>query len=216
VSGRPQVQVIRAEPADLDVLSQVIADAFHRLAPSRWLVADPVARREIFPGYFRLYVEHALTRGVVHTTPDRAGAALWIPVGVRGADPPADYDSRLAAVTSPWASRFRTFDAVLDAHHPPGPPHHHLTLLAVRPDRQGQGTGTALLRRYHEMLDCETGAPAYLEASDRRTRQIYLGHGYADHGAPIGLPDGPLMYPMLRRPKSHISSEPAGRRADMM
>jgi GNAT superfamily N-acetyltransferase len=68
----------------------------------------------------------------------------------------------------------------------------------VRPDRQGQGTGHALLRAYHEILDRDAGAPAYLEASDLRTRQIYLRHGYADHGPPIHLPDGPLMYPMWR------------------
>jgi hypothetical protein len=29
---------------------------------------------------------------------------------------------------------------------------------------------------------------------------LYLRHGYTDHGAPIRLPDGPPMYPMLRRP----------------
>jgi GNAT superfamily N-acetyltransferase len=198
VSSDPQARVIRAEPADLDALSQVIADAFHPLAPSRWLIDDPVVRRKIFPGYFRLYVEHALACGVVHTTPDRAAAALWLPVSAQGADPPADYDARLAAATSPWTGRFRTFDAALDRCHPLGVPHHHLALLAVRPDRQGQGAGTALLRRYHELLDLEIGAPAYLEASDRHTRQIYLGHGYADHGPPISLPDGPLMYPMWR------------------
>ena len=60
--------VVRAGEADLDVLSQVIADAFHDLAPSRWLIPDPGARREIFPGYFRLYLEHALASGTVHTT----------------------------------------------------------------------------------------------------------------------------------------------------
>ena len=52
-------EIIHAGPADLDILSQVIADAFHPLAPSRWLVGDPAERRRIFPGYFRLYVEHA-------------------------------------------------------------------------------------------------------------------------------------------------------------
>ena len=45
--------VIRATEADLDVLSQVIADAFHDVAPSRWLITDPGARQQIFPGYFR-------------------------------------------------------------------------------------------------------------------------------------------------------------------
>ena len=70
---------------------------------------------------------------------------------------------------------------------------------------------------------------AYLEASDERTRRIYLRHGYADYGTPIQLPgssfahgddglpgqpaDGPRMYPMVRRPKSRTPGEAADRPA---
>lgn len=191
--------MVRAEAADIETLSRLIADAFHPLAPSEWLIADPAARREIFPGYFRLYVEHAMEHGMVCTTADRDAAALWIQVGEKVPDMLTDYDSRLSSEVGPWLGRFQAFDAILDARHPAGVPHHHLAILAVRPDRQGQGTGTAILRGYHELLD-EAGTPAYLEASDPRTRRIYLRHGYADHGAPIQLPDGPQMHPMWREP----------------
>ena len=77
----------------------------------------------------------------------------------------------------------------------------HLAILAVRPDRQGQGTGTALLDAHHAILDAE-GIVAYLEASDERTRGIYLRHGYADYGNPITLAGGLLMYPMVRHPRT--------------
>jgi len=197
----PHASVIPAGPADLDTLSQVIADAFHPLPPSRWLVADPATRRDIFPGYFRLLVEHAMASGVVHTTTDRTAAALWIPTGQDAPGQPAGYRARLSAVTSPWTARFLAFDQALDQRHPAGIAH-HLAILAVRPDSQGQGTGTALLRAYHQILDHNPGAPAYLEAADLRTRQIYLRHGYADHGPPIQLPDGPPMYPMMRQCRS--------------
>jgi GNAT superfamily N-acetyltransferase len=200
-SGLPG-NVVRADAADLDTLSLVVADAFRPLPPSRWLVPDPAARREIFPGYFRIYVEHAMANGVVHTTPDRTAAALWIPVGEDGPAQPLDYDARLAVATSPWTGRFLAFDAALDRHHPAGISHHHLAMLAVSPERQGQGTGTALLRAYHQILDYDAGAPAYLEAADLRTRQIYLRHGYADLGPPIQLPDGPQMYPLWRECRS--------------
>ncbi len=189
--------VIQAPPADLDALSQLIADAFCDLAPSRWLVADRATRRKIFPGYFRIYVEHALETGVAYTTTDRAAAALWIPIGQDAPTPPAGYGRRLAAATGPWASRFQAFDVALEARHPAGLAHDYLALLAVRPGRQGQGIGTALLRWHHQILDRD-GVPAYLEASSLRTRNVYLRHGYSDHGPPIYLPDGPLMYPMLR------------------
>ena len=78
--------------------------------------------------------------------------------------------------------------------HPAGVPHHHLAMLAVRPDRQGRGTGTTLLGRYHEILDRDVGVPAYLEASDLRTRR---------HLPP----------PRLRRPRP--ADPPARRPADV-
>lgn len=203
----PAESVICADGADVLVLSQVIADAFHDLAPSRWLIPDPAARRQIFPGFFRLYVEHAMASGVVHTIPDRAAVALWLPVGKNGPNEPADYGERLAAATRPWTDRFLTFDRVLERHHPTGIAHHHLAILAVRPDRQGQGIGSALLRSHHAVLDHQTGAPAYLEASDLRTRRLYLAHGYRDHGPPIVLAGDVLMYPMWR---DGLRGEPSG------
>jgi len=200
----PDLRVVRADMADLDTLSQVIADAFYDLPPSRWLIADAAARRAIFPGYFQIYVEHALAHGTVHTTTDRTAVSLWIPADGQPPEPPAGYRSRLTAVTSPWTSRFLAFDAVLDQHHPTGMPHRHLAILAVRPDRQDQGLGTALLRAHHQVLD-NTGTTAYLEAVDLRTRGIYLRRGYADHGKPIRLPGGPRMYPMWREPRDQQS-----------
>jgi GNAT superfamily N-acetyltransferase len=200
VTAAWRCQVVRASAADLDALSQVIADAFHPLAPSRWLIADPAARRAILHAYFRIHAEHAITAGVIHTTPDRAAAALWLPTGPGTPGEPPGYAARLAAATAPWTGRFQTFDTALDARHLARVAHHHLALLAVRPDRQGQGTGTALLRAHHQALDRD-GIPAYLEASDLRTRRIYLRHGYADHGPPICLPAGPMMYPMMREPR---------------
>ncbi len=210
--------IVRAREADIGVLSQVIADAFFPLAPCQWLIPDQAARRDIFPGYFRMYVEHAMADGLVHTTPGRDAAALWIPLGPQLPCPPDGYDEHLAQITGPWAERFAVFDAELDAHHLTGTEHHHLAILAVRPDLQGHGTGTALLDAHHAVLD-EQGTAAYLEASDERTRSIYLRHGYADYGTPIQLPggsfahgddgapgqqaDGPRMYPMVRDPKPH-------------
>jgi GNAT superfamily N-acetyltransferase len=193
--------IARARDADIGVLSQVIADAFLYLAPCRWLIDDLAARREILPGYFRMHVEHAMADGLVDTTLGRDAAALWIPTGSRLPSPSGGYDEHLAQVTGRWAGRFRVFDAELDAHHLTGVGHHHLAILAVRPDRQGQGIGTALLGAHHAILDAE-GIVAYLEASDERTRGIYLRHGYADYGSPIELADGVRMYPMARPPRA--------------
>jgi GNAT superfamily N-acetyltransferase len=194
--------IVRAGEADIEVLSQVIAEAFFPLAPCQWLISDEAARREIFPGYFRMHFEHAMADGLVHTTPGRDAAALWIPLGRQLSAPPDGYAEHLAQITGPWAERFVVFDAELDVHHLTGVEHHHLAIVAVRPDRQGQGIGTALLDAHHMVLD-EQGMAAYLEASDEGTRGIYLRHGYVDYGSVIRLPGGPSMYPMWRQPRDH-------------
>jgi GNAT superfamily N-acetyltransferase len=201
-SRSPRNPVVRAKDADVQVLSQVIADAFHDLPPSKWLIPDGDARREIFPGYFRIYVEHALANGTVHTTADRTAAALWLPVGTDGASPPGGYDEQLATATGQWTERFLLFDATLDRHHPRGIAHHHLAILAVRPDRQGRGTGSRLLRAYHDLRG-DHGTPAYLEAATLRTTGLYLRQGYVLRpGAPFHLPaGGPPMWPMWREPQ---------------
>jgi GNAT superfamily N-acetyltransferase len=193
-------QIIRASDTDTSVLAGVIAEAFFPLAVCQWLIPDPDARRAAFPAYFRLYTKHALADGLAETTPSRDAAALWIPGTGPGA-PPDDYPQRLAALTGPHLPNFQTFDQALDAHHPAGVLHHHLAILAVRPDRQGQGIGTALLAAHHTVLD-QQGIPAYLEASDERTRRLYLNHGYTDHGSPIDLAAGVRMFPMWREPRT--------------
>jgi GNAT superfamily N-acetyltransferase len=194
---KPGHTIIPAESSDAGALSVLIAEAFHSLEVSRWLVPDGGSRREIFPAYFGLYVEHALAEGLVHTTKEREAAALWIP-GTAPTPPSDQYAAQLAAITGPFLDRFLAFDKALEARRPGGGDYHKLALLAVRPGRQGQGMGTALLQSYHATLD-ELGIAVYLEASSQRTRRIYLDHGYTDQGdAPIQLPDGPAMYPMLR------------------
>jgi GNAT superfamily N-acetyltransferase len=199
-------RVERAEPGDADVLTHVIASAFFGLAVSQWLVPDPGIRRAIFPGYFRIYVEHALAEGLVLTTPARDAAALWIPVGPDGpGGPPEGYHDQLAAVTGPHLARFEALDEQFDRHHPAGVPHEHLAILAVRADRQRLGIGTAMLNTRHAILDRD-GKPAYLEASDAVKREIYRARGYADLDEPIKLPDGPTMYPMWRHPRSGAGS----------
>jgi len=195
----PRPGVVRAGPADLEVLSDLIAAAFHDLAPSRWLIADPGARRRIFSGYFGLYVAHALAAGLVHTTPGRDAVALWLPAGPGVLGPPPGQAQQLS--TGPGTSRFEDFDQALEEHHPVGVYHQYLAILAVRPDCQGRGIGTTLLNTRHHDLDRD-GVPAYLEASSPRARDLYQRHGYTLRpGAPFCLPGGgPPMWPMWREP----------------
>ena len=188
------------DPSDIRPLAQVIAEAFHNLLPSGWLVPDDKERAQIFPAWFQLYVEAAMAEGWVHTTPERNAVALWFN-GVP--EVPHDHYEHLAGIVGAHLHRFVRFDWELDRRHPSGP-HHWLPIIAVKPGplgAQGLGIGSALLDFHHNTLD-PIGTPVYLEAADLRSRGLYLRHGYRDHGDPFVLPDGgPPMYPMWRVPQ---------------
>jgi amino acid transporter/GNAT superfamily N-acetyltransferase len=191
--------IVAAEPGDAQKLSTVVAAAFHPLAPCQWLIPHAIQRRVALPAYFRILVDHALSRGIVETTLDRTAAALWLPVGPDGPEVPDRYEQRLKDAVGPHLERFEILDDQFEQHHSTGIPHQHLAILAVHPDHQHQGIGRALLAHRHQVLDAER-TPAYLEASDKTNRDWYARQGYCDIGDEIRLPDGPLMWPMWREP----------------
>lgn len=191
------VLIKRADLQDAFPLARLVAAAFHDLPHARWLVPDPAERAEILPGYFAILVEHGLIHGVVDTTPSLDAVAIWLPHTLAPNPPPDDYDARLADITGPWLDRFRTLDDLLDAHHPRASGHEHLAALAVRPGRQGQGVGSALLNRRHAHHD-RHGVAGYVEARSTGSRDLYLRHGYVPFGARVDLPDGPPIWPLWR------------------
>lgn len=197
-----QELVIRdVAPVDTDEITELVAAAMSDGPVARWLHADPEVRRKEAPGYFGIFVEHAVRYGEVYATADAdtgrlSGVALWFPL-TSMIPPPIDYDRRLKEVAGSAFDRACELDAALDANHPLEP-HHYLAFLAVRPDRQNRGIGSALLERHHARLD-RAGLPAYLEANDPRNRDLYLRHGYVCRPV-IQLPDGPPVWPMWRSP----------------
>lgn len=159
------------------------------------MVPDPQTRARVLPANFRIFVDHALAHGEVYQTEDRQAVAVWFP---RDGDPlpePVAYEQRVAAACGEATARFRHLDDLFDRHHP-GEPHHHLAFLAVRPNWQRQGLGSALLRHYHARLDGK-GVAAYLEATSIGSRDLYLRHGYVLRAA-FTLPDGAPIYSMWR------------------
>jgi len=197
-----QELVIRdVAPVDTEEITDLVAAAMRDGPVARWLHPDTDVRRRQGPGYFGIFVEHAVRYGEVYATADAdtgrlSGVALWFPL-TSLIPPPADYDVRMKEVAGSAFDRVRELDAALDARHPLEP-HHYLAILAVRPDQQNRGIGSALLDRHHSRLD-RAGLPAYLEANDPRNRDLYLRHGYACTSV-IKLPDGPPIWTMWRAP----------------
>jgi len=197
-----QELVIRdVAPVDTDEITGLVAAAMWDGPVARWLEADPAVRRSESPRYFEIFVEHAVRYGEVYATADAdsgdlAGVALWFPF-TSLIPPPAEYEQRLKEAAGPAFDRACALDAAIEQSHPVEP-HHYLAFLAVRPQSQNRGIGSALLDRHHARID-RAGIPAYLEANDPRNRDLYLRHGYRVRSV-IDLPDGPPLWTMWRSP----------------
>jgi GNAT superfamily N-acetyltransferase len=197
-----QELVIRdVAPVDTDEITRLLAVAFADGPVSRWLEPNAVARRENSPAYFEIFAEYAVQYGEVYATVDPddgdlSGVALWFPL-TAAIPPPVDFECRLEKACGPAFERACLLGAALDERHPLDP-HHYLAFIAVRPELQNRGIGSALLDRHHARLDAAR-IPAYLEANDPRNRDLYLRHGYQCR-APVLLPDGPPVWPMWRAP----------------
>jgi GNAT superfamily N-acetyltransferase len=197
-----QELVIRdVAPIDTTEIATVLAAAMGDQPVARWIMPDAYTRNKLAPGYFEIYAEHAIKYGEVYATVDPddgelSGVALWFPF-TSLIPSPSDYDVRLKQATGSAYDRACELDAALEASHPMDA-HHYLAFLAVRPDRQNHGIGSALLNRHHARLDA-AGIPSYLESNEPRNRDLYLRHGYVVRSE-IRLPDGPPVWPMWRAP----------------
>jgi GNAT superfamily N-acetyltransferase len=200
-----QELVIRhVAPVETAEITRVLTAAMGDGPVARWLNPDPAARRAHGPAYFEIFAEHAVRYGEVYAAVDDAtdrlsGVALWFPF-TSAIPAPADYETRLKDVSGPAFDRVAQLDAAREARQPTGP-HHYLAFLAVHPEHQNWGIGSALLDRHHARIDAAK-IPAYLEANDPRNRDLYLRHGYLSRRPAIQLPDGPPIWPMWRPPAS--------------
>lgn len=207
---RSQPDIRRAGLDEGPDVARLVAVAFADLDVCRWLVpGTALARRLVLPEYFGILVDHALAHGRIDVTRGLRAAAIWIPAG-SPTDPDIwDYDRRLAMVCQEHLPRFQALDSVTRANHPDSHQHEHLALLAVSPERQGEGLGGALLAHRHADLD-RRGVPAYLEAVNPDSARLYERHGYIHIGCPIaphgcGVP----LYPMWRAARTSLPSPDA-------
>ena len=90
-----------------------------------------------------------------------------------------------------------TFEKMDEWH--PDEEHWYLPIVGVEPNAQGRGLGGALMRHATARADAQ-GVPAYLESSNPRNISLYERHGFEVMGE-IQIGAGPLVTPMLRRPR---------------
>lgn len=145
----------------------------------------------------------ALPRGLVWTTEELVGAAIW--------GPPDGWRVPITASLREGPEMLRAFGSRLplalwsrirmDSRHPKGPPHWYLAVMGVAPEWQGKGLGTALMRPGLDQIDAAS-LPAYLESSTPRSRALYERNAFEVTGE-LNLPrGGPPVWLMWRNPRA--------------
>ncbi|MFG1650646.1 GNAT family N-acetyltransferase [Micromonospora sp. NPDC049275] len=188
---------------DKGPVAALIADAVYPTALAQWLVPDPAARRRVLADVAAIWVEHAMFHGDIQITDDLSATAVAFH-RYRPIAPPANYRSRIDTAAGTHAQRFDILDQLLTNQRPTDP-HHHLAILAVRPDTQRRGLGAAMLTHHEARLD-RINLPAWTETLPD-TQDLYLRHGYLPRPA-LTLPDGPTVTLMHRAPRpAHESGQ---------
>ena len=191
------VELRFAERGDILRLTEVMSAAFQHDPVSSWLFPDPQQRPARHASMFRAFLRQALRMpGEVDTTTELDAVALWL--DLTGDEPDLLSgrfgDELTLACGSDFPRFFRLATAMNTAH--PGGPHAYLPFVAVSPQAQGKGLGTALLSRKLAALDT-AGRPAYLEASNERSIPLYERLGFKQSRR-IDLVNGPPLWPMWR------------------
>jgi GNAT superfamily N-acetyltransferase len=188
-----------ASEAELAEVGALIALSFNNLGPDTYLVPLPADRPRVMGAFFTLLTEHAFRYGrvdVIENGRGIEGTAVWFDRTGDTPEPP-DYEHRVAALAGPYLDNFQALDALFEKYHPTEP-HWTLAFLAVHPDHQNKGLGSALMRRTHDELD-RAGVPQYLEGTNQDNIRLYRKHGYTDM-TPFDmlLPDGTPFFRMWR------------------
>jgi GNAT superfamily N-acetyltransferase len=188
-----------ASSDDVDLVARIGATGFYDDPVMVWALRDPTTRLDRLTWVFTGLSVDMIATGTVHVGDD-ACMSLW-----RGpefdhhaaGEMPADLGP--VPLADDELVRLGILGDAMAARHPQEP-HWYLNVLSTRPDRQGQGLGTAVLGPVLERCDAD-GVPAYLESSNPRNLTLYRRHGFVETGDPIDLPDGPSLIPMWREPR---------------
>ncbi len=202
LSARAAGEIRKASNEDVPELADSMARAFENDPGFSHLLPEPDGRADRLRLFFRTELAAiGIPLGLAWTTDGLAGGAIWLPpdawrVPVRTTLREAGPMLRVFGRRLPLALRSRLR---MERLHPRRPPHTYLAVMAVAPEWQGRGLGTALMRPGLDAIDAG-GGPAYLEASTPRSRELYRRNGFEVVGE-FNLPaGGPPIWRMWREP----------------
>jgi GNAT superfamily N-acetyltransferase len=195
-------EIRRATHADAGLAAETLALAAADDPTVVWAIPVPGRRFEVLRAFYRVLLDqHWIGHGIVELVGDDAAAAVWLvnEPATRSAAEVAALDAAIKIASGEFADRVSVVLETMAAAEPMTP-HLYLAWIGTRPDRQGQGLGSLLLRHGLARADA-TGSSTYLDASAPRNRVLYERHGFRvvhEHH----LPEGPTFWGMWRDPST--------------
>lgn len=190
-------------PADVEPVTQALAQAFEDDPHFSWIIRDDAKRLRRLQRGFALFTRRIwLPQNEGFTHEKRVGGALWMPPGTWHVSLLAQLRLMPGTIGILRGDSARLLRALnfIERKHPRSPEHWYLPIIGVAPAWQGRGFGAALMRPVLERCDRD-GVPAYLEASTPRNRALYERQGFEVIEECSYAGDGPPMWRMWREPR---------------
>jgi ribosomal protein S18 acetylase RimI-like enzyme len=181
VIGAMQMKLLTLR--DLQWATDVLVAAFDKQLPGSQLFKGPKAAAKL--RYFmECTCKYALLFGGCHAPEDKTAVALWLRPNATQMTPGRMF--RAGMLTAPFHLGLRDFKAFgafathTAAVHQEAlsEPHYYLFALGVRPDQQGRGVGTSLIKPTLERATIEA-RPIYLETQSPENVGLYERLGFA-------------------------------------
>lgn len=200
----PQVHLLA--PTDQDAACETLVLAFDRDPVACYLYPDPVRRRIGMRQVFRLILQHSRDHGRIETVGQgQGGVAAWVQPDAVQIGLWQSLRSGLwtfpFTVGLPSTFRVLRFQRFLDQCHRECFTERawYLLSLGIRPDHQGQGQGSALVRA-GLAAGFATGLPCCLETATPENVRFYERHGFQVRGT-RQLPGDKLQLWMMVAPR---------------
>lgn len=196
------IQPLRREVIDRATIT--LERAFSTDPMFTWIFPDPIQRSQSLRRFNRVPLEYGLRYGHVTQSSSGIAVAIWIPPGrtmtVGGL-------VRSGMLTVPFRIGFGPFAKFMGAneimerlHKKYVPePHWYLVMVAVDPEFQSRGLGTALVKEGLARAD-RANCPCYLETSEERNLAFYQRLGFVVVEAAALGDRGPTGWAMRRDP----------------
>jgi ribosomal protein S18 acetylase RimI-like enzyme len=177
------VTIAPLHESQIEAAGEALGRAFFDDPLQTYLLPNDEDRRRLSAPIFSRLIRYGYLFGEVLTTPDSAGAAVWLPPGewemtgerMRAA---GIFEIPSIAGDGPF-ERFGAVMAFLEQFHHRDvvPQHWYLAVIGVDTARQGQGVGRALMK---PVIDRADGARlhCYLETANEKNVPFYQSQGF--------------------------------------